>query len=213
MERQTINSHAVWEERANCLTHGFGLILSFIGLFILLIAPIQNGEMGKAFYLGVYGSSLILLYLASTLYHGVRHPQIKQILRTIDHCAIYLLIAGSYTPFTMLILEGIWGWALFAAIWSLAFVGILFKIYFRHRFEFLSTLLYLVMGWLVIVAVEPMVIRFHPNGLYWLLAGGLSYTGGVIFYAMDTRRFFHAIWHLFVLAGSSCHYIAVLLYI
>lgn len=201
------------DEWANCLTHGIGLILSFIGMFVLLSAPMQNGDHLKAVYFGIYGVSLILLYAASTLYHAVKRPKMKQFFRTLDHCAIYLLIAGSYTPFTLLILEGWWGWALFTVVWGLAFSGIAFKIYFGHRFKFLSTAIYLFMGWLVIFAAEPLLERFHYDGVRWLVAGGLSYTAGVAFYVLDKRRFYHAIWHLFVLGGSVCHYLAVLLYI
>ena len=217
---KTLSSEEEWvqglllgDEWANYLTHGLGLILSFIGLYILIITPMQNGDHWKMLNLAVYGISLILLYAASTIYHAARSPKVKRVFRTIDHCAIYLLIAGSYTPFTMLILEGFWGWTLFTIVWGLAFTGIAFKVFFRHRFKLLSTVIYLLMGWLVIIAAEPLMDSLHIEGLYWLIAGGLSYTAGVIFYALDKRRFYHAIWHLFVLSGSVCHYFAVLFYI
>lgn len=212
-EDEWVQGMLLGDEWANCLTHGFGLLLSFIGLFILLITPMQNGDHLKMICLGVYGLSLILLYAASTLYHTVRSPRIKGIFRTIDHCAIYLLIAGSYTPFTLLILGGVWGWTLFAIVWGLALIGITFKIFFSHRFKLLSTSIYLLMGWLVVIATEPLLNSLHVAGLYWLFAGGLFYTAGVIFYVLDKRRFFHAIWHLFVLGGSLCHYLAILFYV
>lgn len=212
-EEEWVQGMLLGDEWANSLTHGFGLILSLIGMIILLLTPMQDGDYWKMVNLGVYGFSLILLYAASTLYHIAKDPQFKRFLRTADHCAIYLLIAGSYTPFTMLILGGAWGWTLFTIVWGLAFIGIVFKVFFGHRFKLLSTSIYLFMGWLVVVAAEPLINALHIEGLYWLAAGGLCYTGGVIFYLKDKRRFYHAIWHLFVLAGSACHYIAVLLYI
>lgn len=201
------------DEWANSVTHGLGFILSFIGLIFLTLTPFYEGDYWKLLSYGIYSVSLLLLYAASTLYHAVRSPVLKRFLRTVDHCAIYLLIAGSYTPFTMLVLEGVWGWTLFGIVWSLACLGILFKVFFRHRFKVLSTAIYLFMGWLIVIAVEPLSSRLHSGGLYWLMAGGLSYTLGVIFYILDKRRFFHAIWHLFVLNGSVCHYLAVFLYL
>ncbi len=201
------------DEWANCLTHGFGLLLSMVGLFLLVFVPLREGDHWKLINFALYGVTLVLLYGASTLYHSFRKPHLKKIFRTVDHCAIYLLIAGSDTPFTMLLLEGAWGWTLFGIVWALAFAGIIFKVFFTHRFQILSTLIYLGMGWLVVIAANPLMESLHPNGLYWLFAGGFCYTGGVIFFALDKRRFFHAIWHLFVLGGSICHYCAIFLYL
>lgn len=201
------------DEWANSLTHAIGLILSFIGLMFLLVTPLQENDHWKFMIFAIYGGSLILLYATSTFYHAVRRPKLKKMFRTLDHCAIYILIAGSYTPFTMILLNDVWGWTLFGIVWSLAVVGIVLKVWFRHRFPIFSTSLYLFMGWLVVVAAEPLMDRFHVNGLYWLLAGGLCYTIGVVFYVLDKRRFYHAIWHLFVLSGSTCHYLSVLFYL
>lgn len=212
-EDEWVQGMLLGDEWANWLTHGLGLALSFIGLYILLITPMQAGDRWKMINLSIYGLSLILLYAASTFYHATRNPKLKRLFRTIDHCAIYLLIAGSYTPFTMLILGGFWGWTLFTIVWALALIGITFKIFVRHRFKHLSTAIYLIMGWLVVIVAEPLLNSLHLNGLFWLFAGGFSYTAGVIFYAMDKRRFYHAIWHLFVLGGSVCHYLAILFYI
>lgn len=212
-EDECLQGLRLGDEWANSLTHGVGLLFSLIGLIFLLIPPFQDGNDFKLAVFGVYGGTLVLLYGASTLYHAVRQPMLKRILRTVDHCAIYLLIAGSYTPFTMLLLEGLWGWVLFGTIWSLAFLGILFKVCFRHRFNMLSTSIYLFMGWLVVVAAEQFINHFHTAGLCWLIAGGLSYTVGVIFFVLDHRRFYHAIWHMFVLGGSTCHYFAVFWYL
>ncbi|MFI0435208.1 MAG: hemolysin III family protein [Parachlamydiaceae bacterium] len=201
------------DEWANYLTHGIGFILSLVGLILLIQNPFQENNYWRMLNFSIYGGSLVLLYAASTCYHAVRKPYLKKRFRTLDHCAIYLLIAGSYTPLSLLALGGGWGFTLFVIIWCLAFLGIVFKLFFKHRFKALSTALYLFMGWLIIIAAEPLMERFHPSGLFWLLAGGLSYTIGVIFYLLDKRRFYHAIWHLFVLGGSVCHYLAVLLYV
>lgn len=212
-EEEWARSLILGDEWANSLTHGIGLMLSLIGFILLIMNPFQEGDHWKLIIVGVYGGSLILLYAASTLYHAVQRPKLKKVLRIVDHCAIYLLIAGTYTPFTMLLLDEFWGGILFGTVWSLACLGIIFKIFFSHRFMILSTCIYLFMGWLVIIAAEPLVNSLHINGLYWLIAGGLCYTFGVIFFALDKRRFYHAIWHLFVLGGSVCHYFAVLFYL
>lgn len=203
----------IGDEWANCLTHSIGLILSLIGFIFLIHYPLQENDHWKLLNFSVYGTSLILLYAASSCYHGLPISKLKRLFQTLDHCAIYLLIAGSYTPFTMLVLGETWGWALFSLAWSLAGVGIILKTFFRHRFKIISTALYLLMGWLIVIAAEPLIERLHPVSLNWLIAGGLFYTTGVIFYVLDKRRFFHAIWHLFVLSGSACHYFAILLYL
>lgn len=201
------------DEWANSLTHGIGLFLSIIGFIFLLIHPLQEGHHWRSLTFGIYGLSLILLYAASTFYHTIKNPKLKKTFRTIDHCAIYLMIAGSYTPVTLLLLQGVWGWTLFALIWALTFIGIIFKIFFKHRFPLFSVALYLGMGWLVVIAIKPLINHFHYEGLCWLIAGGLCYTSGIFFYLLDTRRFYHAIWHLFVLGGSTCHYFAIFLYL
>jgi hemolysin III len=201
----------VSDEWLNSLTHGLGLLLSIVGLGFLLKAGWS--ESLKMICFGIYGSSLILLYAASTIYHALSKPKLKKLFRTIDHCAIYLLIAGSYTPFTVLVLNGSSGWMLFGAVWALACMGILFKAFCGHRFHMLSTAVYLLMGWLIVFAIEPFMNLFPYEGIYWVIGGGLSYTFGVIFYVMDKRRFYHAIWHLFVMGGSVCHYLAIYLYI
>lgn len=199
------------EEIANSLTHGAGLLASLIALPILLLAS-TRGE-GDAWHLAgslVYGGSLILLYGASTFYHALEDGRPKEILRLLDHSAIYLLIAGSYTPFMLGALRGPWGWSMLAVIWTLALVGIVGKCTLGFRFPWLSTALYLGMGWLIVIAMRPLMEHVPRPGLIWLLAGGLCYTGGVVFYARDRRiRFGHAWWHLCVLGGSVCHYVAV----
>lgn len=202
------------EELANSLTHGAGLVGSLVALPILLLAT-TRGE-GDGWHLAgsvIYGISLILLYGASTCYHALREGRAKEVLRVLDHSAIYLLIAGTYTPFMLGALRGPWGWSMLAIVWSLALVGIVGKWTIGFRFPWLSTALYLGMGWLIVVAMRPLATHVPRSGLLWLLAGGLCYTGGVVFYVRDQRmRFGHAWWHLCVLGGSVCHYVAVLGY-
>jgi hemolysin III len=198
------------EELANSLTHGVGLALSIAGFLVLVILAAMRGSAWRIVSCAVYGSTLICLYTASTLYHSTRSRRLKRILKVCDHSAIYLLIAGTYTPFLLVNLRGSWGWSLFAVIWGLAMAGILFKVWFVEHFSVLSTVVYLLMGWLALVAVKPMLLSVPHSGLLWLLVGGVLYTVGVVFYAWKKIPYNHAIWHGFVLVGSTCHYFAVL---
>ena len=202
------------EELANSLTHGAGLVASLVALPFLLLAATRKPWDGWQLAGSIaYGVSLVLLYGASTVYHALREGRAKQVLRVLDHSAIYLLIAGSYTPFMIGALRGPWGWTLLVVVWSLAIAGIIGKWTLGFRFPWLSTALYLAMGWLIVVALRPLLANVAAPGLLWLLAGGLCYTGGVVFYARDRQiRFGHAWWHLCVLGGSACHYVAVLAY-
>lgn len=201
------------EELANTVTHGFGLCFSMIGFIFLMIAATQQGDFWSIFSCAVYGSTLVVLYAASTFYHAFQSERVKHILRIADHCAIYLLIAGTYTPFTLISLQGTLGWTIFGVVWGLAVIGMILKVLFFDRFELFSTLLYIAMGWLVLIAIEELVVSLSYEGLAWLIAGGISYSAGIIFYVKEQWRFSHAIWHLFVLGGSTCHYIAVFLYV
>jgi hemolysin III len=196
------------EEFWNALTHGFGAALSLAGGAVLITLVALRGDGWRLAGAIVFASALLLLYSASTLYHAVAHPPIKRRLKIFDHCAIYLLIAGSYTPFTLVGLREHGGWWLFAAIWTLAGLGIVFKLFFTGRFKLVSTLIYLAMGWLVVFAIKPLFAALSPATLGWLLAGGLAYTLGTLFY-MSRRMYTHAIWHGFVLLGSVCHFVAV----
>ena len=198
------------EELANSLTHGVGLALSVAGFIVLVVLAAIRGSAWRIASCAVYGSTLICLYAASTLYHGIRSRRLKRVLKICDHSAIYLLIAGTYTPFLLVNLRGSWGWSLFAVIWGLAMAGILFKVWFVEHFSVLSTMLYLLMGWLALVAVKPMLLSVPQSGVLWLLAGGVLYTVGVVFYAWKKIPYSHAIWHGFVIAGSTGHYFAVL---
>ncbi len=202
-----------WEELANSLTHGAGLVASIIAMVTLII--IANGEQDatKIIVGAIYGSSLILCYLASTLYHSIQQPTLKHYLKIFDHAAIYLLIAGSYTPFTLYVIKGDWGFWMLTAIWSLAILGVVFKLFFVHRFKIFSTLIYLTMGWMALLAIQPLFENLPFEGLFLLVAGGLCYSVGVIFFLWEKLPFSHAVWHLFVLGGSVCHFFAVLLYV
>lgn len=196
-------------ELANALTHGLGAIAALAAGSVLVTLAAVHGDGWQLAGAIVFGVCLLLLYLASTLYHAVQHPVAKARLKVFDHCAIYLLIAGTYTPFTLIGLRGPLGWGLFAAIWSLALVGIGFKLFFTGRFKLLSTSIYVAMGWLAIVAIRPLLQALDAATLGWLLAGGIAYTVGVVFY-LQSSRFSHAVWHLFCVAGSVCHYVAVM---
>ncbi|WP_123768559.1 PAQR family membrane homeostasis protein TrhA [Vulcaniibacterium tengchongense] len=198
------------EEFANALTHGLGAAAALAGGTVLVALAARSGDGWRLAGAIVFGLCLLLLYLASTLYHAVPHPRAKARLKVCDHCAIYLLIAGTYTPFTLVGLRGPWGWGLFAAIWTLALAGVAFKLFFTGRFKRLSTAIYIAMGWLVVVAIEPLLDALDGWTFGWLLAGGVFYTLGTVFYHRPSLPYSHAIWHLFVVAGSACHYVAVL---
>lgn len=199
------------EEIANSVSHGAGFLAALVAFPFLVTSAAGQGTaavMGAA----VFGTTMALLYLTSTLYHALGPCRAKRIFQVLDHGAIYLLIAGTYTPFTLGVLRGPWGWTLFGVIWALAVVGIVFKSAGGVRYRRLSTALYLVMGWLIVAAARPLWLSMPAWGLFWLVAGGLSYTVGVWFYAANRMRYSHFVWHLFVLAGTSCHFIAVLRY-
>ncbi len=201
------------EELANAITHGVGFVASLIGVPILVLAALEHGERAAVIGASVFGATLVALYAASTFYHAVPHPRLKQRLRVIDHAAIYLLIAGTYTPFTLGVLRGAWGWTLFGFVWTLAAIGVLFKVIVGSgRYSKLSTTVYVAMGWVIVLAIKPLFLSMDRIGLALLVAGGLSYTGGVVFYIDKRRAWTHPVWHLFVLGGSVCHYFAVLWY-
>jgi hemolysin III len=198
------------EEVANAVTHGLGLVASVAALPLLIVLAARRGDAWAIVGASVFGASLVTVYATSTIYHSLRLGPSKELWRRLDHAAIYLLIAGTYTPFTLGALRGPWGWSLFGIVWGVAAVGIAAKVVFGPRLKMLSTVAYLVMGWLVIIAIRPLLTRVGWGGVGWLLAGGVAYSLGVIFYARDEKlRFGHSVWHLFVLGGSVCHAIAV----
>lgn len=200
------------EEIANSVTHGVAALASVAALPILLVVAISRRDPWQVVGGAIFGATLVMLYLASTLYHALPHPRAKRVFRVLDHSAIYLLIAGTYTPFALGALRGPWGWALLGAVWTLAALGITAKATLGFRFPRLSTAVYVAMGWLALIAVQPLLARVGVAGLMWLLAGGLCYTAGVVFFAWERLRYGHMVWHLFVAAGSVCHFFAVLWY-
>lgn len=196
-------------EWPNVLTHGAGLVAAVAGTAILVVMAALSGDPWKIVAVPIFGASMIVLYAASTAYHAVRAPRVRARLKVVDHAAIYLLIAGTYTPFVLGELRGGWGWSLFGVIWALTLVGAVFKLFFTGRFRVLSTLIYVGMGWLVIVAAGPVSQALAGPTLALLVAGGISYTAGTPFYLWEGMRHNHAVWHLFVLAGTACHAVAV----
>ena len=214
MTADTLHPHHArerFEEWLNALTHGAGAVAALAGAAVLItLASIYGGAwaiVGSA----VYGTSLLALYVASTLYHAISHAPTKAKMKIFDHCMIYVLIAGTYTPFTLTSLRGTWGWTLFGLIWGLAIAGIVFKLYFTGRFKWLSTGIYLAMAWLILIDAEPVMKALPGAAFNWLMAGGVAYTAGTIFYMSRRLPYAHAIWHAFVIAGSVCHFAAVLI--
>ena len=200
-------------ERFNSITHTVGAAMAAIGSPLLILLAARSGDPWKIVSFSIYGATLLILYLSSTLYHSVRGSA-KDVFRTLDYCAIYLLIAGTYTPFTLVTLRGPWGWSLFGLVWGLALAGIIQEIRFAKGARILSLVIYLIMGWLGIIAVKPLLAALTGGGFAWLAAGGFFYTVGIAFYVTDHKlRHGHGVWHLFVLAGSVCHYGAILFYV
>ncbi len=201
------------EEIANSLTHGIGALLAVAGLVVMTVYASLYGDAWHVTSAAIYGSTMVLLYLASTLYHAIQSPRAKQFLRGCDHSAIYLLIAGTYTPFALVSLRGPWGWTLFGIVWGLALFGVFAQGGFLRRHGVLRVLLYLAMGWVVVIAAKPLLSNLESGALWLLALGGLCYTAGIRFYASKSIPFAHAIWHLFVLAGTMLHFFAVLFYV
>jgi hemolysin III len=200
------------EEVANSISHGLGLVATVVAVPILLVTAFRNGDTPYIVGAAIFGASMVLLYLASTLYHSVSHEPTKQIFRLLDHSAIFLLIAGTYTPFTLGVLRGPWGWTLLGLIWSLATVGLTMKVVFGTRHSWVSMVLYVLMGWLAVIAVKPIWLQVPLPGIVLIAAGGLAYTSGLGFFAAARLRYNHFIWHLFVILGTACHFLAVLWY-
>jgi hemolysin III len=199
------------EEQANAVTHGLGVLASVVGGSVLIVLAALGGSIANIVSVVIFTASLLLLYTASTLYHFAATERTKRRLQILDHCAIYVLIAGTYTPFMIGTLRGGWGWSLFGVVWGLALGGIFFKLFFTGRFPRVSTGIYLAMGWLVLLAIGPLVRTLEPGALAWLVAGGACYTGGTLFFHSRRVPFAHAVWHVFVLGGSACHGVAVAL--
>lgn len=205
--------YSLREEIANAITHGIGAILSVVALVFLIVNATKFGNFWHIISFSVYGTTLVLLYLFSTLLHSFQQQKIKRVFEILDHTAIYLLIAGTYTPFLLVTLHGPLGWTLFGIVWGLALVGIVFKAFFVKRFIVLSTLFYLLMGWIIIFAIKPLYESLPFYGMFWLVLGGILYTLGTIFYIWRRIPYHHAIWHVFVLFGSASHFFAIMFYV
>lgn len=208
-----LDDHTTGEEIAHSVIHGIGAALAAAALAILVTFAARMGDPWRVVSFSIYGATLVILYTVSTLYHGFRNPRLKALFRIFDHLSIYLLIAGSYTPFLLVSLRGGWGWSLFGIIWGFAALGVLQAVLFVDRFKLLGLISYLGMGWLLLIALKPLIAAVPAGGLVWLGIGGLFYTLGVLFYISKRIRYNHAIWHLFVLAGSLCHFITMALYV
>lgn len=205
-------AHATYtlrEQIANAVIHGIGLVAAVIAGSVLVTLTAQAAGMREVISVAVFSATAVLLFTASTLYHSIPHPRAQHALKVLDHCAIFLLIAGTYTPFTIVGLRGNWGWGLFAIVWTLAAFGIALKLFYTGRFRVLSTLVYVAMGWVVVIAIGPLVERVPHDTIAWLVAGGVLYTAGAVFYLWHRIPYNHAIWHGFVLAGCICHFVAV----
>jgi len=201
------------EEIANSISHGIGLVAALVATPFLVLHAVRRGDTGFIVGASVFAATMVLLYLASTVYHALPIGKAKRVFRVIEHSAIFLLIAGTYTPFTLGVLRGAWGWTLLGLVWSLAVAGVALKVSNRMSRPIVSTSFYLLMGWLILIAVNPLYARLPASGLLWLVAGGMAYTAGVAFFAADSRlRYGHFIWHLFVMAGTACHYCATFWY-
>jgi hemolysin III len=205
--------YTLGEEIANSITHGIGALLAIAGLVVLVVLAVLRGTAWHVVGCAVFGATLVVLYTSSTLYHAISHTRARAVLQVLDHTAIYLLIAGTYTPFMLVTLRGPWGWSLFGIVWAVAVTGIALRAVLGRRLPILRVALYIVVGWVGIVAFRPLVASVGPGGVLLVVGGGLAYTLGVVFYAQKRLPYSHAVWHLFVLAGSTLHFFAVLLYV
>lgn len=206
-------AYSVAEEVAHAITHGVGAIASIVGLVFMVIWAVSYGDTWHVVAASIYGASLILLYLASTLYHAFPWPRVKRFFQHMDHAAIYVLIAGTYTPFALINLRGPWGWTLLGVAWGIAILGVVLELALEQRKKWLSLSLYLGLGWMAVIAIQPMLSNVDTGGLLLLLAGGLAYSLGVFFYVWKSLKYHHAIWHMFVLAGSVLHFFSIFYYV
>ena len=205
--------YGVREDQLNTLLHGIGALLSFIGLILLVTASMKQGAVAKTIIFAVYGVAAVLMYSASTIYHMSQDFEKRQLFRYLDHVAISLMIAGTYTPMSLLAVKGVWGWTIFSLVWFLALAGILYEILFLGRYKWISIAIYIAMGWVVVVAFKPFVEAVTDDFFWWMMAGGIAYTAGIPFYLIKKVPYFHAIWHAFVLAGTLFHFIGFYFYL
>jgi hemolysin III len=208
-----IKYYSPLEEKINIISHAIGGILSIVALVLLVTRANQYGDIWHIISFSIFGASLIILFAASTLYHSTKKSELRFRFKIIDHASIYVLIAGTYTPFTLVTLNGKIGWVIFGLSWGLALTGIILKLFFTGKYKFISTMMYVLMGWVIVFAIEPLINNLPLKGLLWLFAGGISYTIGAIFYTIKKIKFNHAVFHIFVLIGSICHFMSVLFYV
>lgn len=205
------SKYSLGEEIANAVSHGLGVLLAIAGLVVLVVVAAVRGEGAwQVAPCAIYGAAMVLMFTTSTLYHSFPWPRVKRVFRVLDHEMIFLMIAGTYTPFVLITLRGALGWTLFGIVWGLAAIGMVFQGFFTGRFKAASTALYVLMGWVIVFAMKPLVENMTPGGIHWLWAGGLCYTGGAVVYLFKRVKYHHALWHLLVLAGAACHYFAIL---
>ena len=212
-DKKGIKFYSPLEEKINVTTHAVGLGLSVIALVLLVTRAIRQGDIWHIVSFSIFGVSLCVLYAASTFYHNAKKPELRSKLRVFDHASIYVLIAGTYTPYTIVTLHGLTGWVIFGISWGLAISGIILKLFFTGKYDFISTLMYVFMGWIIIFAIKPLTNYLSSGGIFWLIAGGMSYTLGAVIYGIKKINFNHAIFHIFVLIGSGCHFLSVILYV
>ena len=213
MKNKHITYYDLSEEKINIITHAIGLLLSIAALVLLILHASSNGSARHIVSFTIFGASMILLYSASTLYHYSQTPNLRRKLNILDHASIYVLIAGTYTPFTLVTLKGALGWTIFGITWGIALIGIFLKLFYTGKYDKISTIAYVAMGWIIIFAVKPLIENLPLNGLYWLLAGGVFYTIGAVLYSIKKVKFNHAIFHIFVLLGSFSHFMAIYFYV
>jgi len=211
--KESINNYAPLEEKWNVYTHALGLLLSIIGLILLIVKAINEESLLRLISFSIFGVSLIILYTASTLFHNSKDPKRRRQLNIVDHASIYILIAGSYTPFALITLKGSLGWVIFGIVWAIAIIGIVLKLFYTGSFEKASTIAYVLMGWMVMIVIKPIINNISIEGFYWILAGGISYTIGAVLYSIQKIKYNHAIFHVFVLGGSICHFITIYYYV
>ena len=212
-DREEIKYYSPIEEKINIISHAIGFILSIVALVLLVTHANLHGDVWHIVSFSIFGASLIILYAASTFYHNAKKPELRNRLKIIDHAAIYVLIAGSYTPFTLVTLQGTIGWVIFGTSWGLALTGIILKLFFTGKYNLISTLMYVFMGWVIVFAIKPLINNLPLEGLFWLFAGGMAYTIGAILYSIKKIKFNHAIFHVFVLMGSFSHFVSVFFYV
>jgi len=212
-DMEVIKYYSPIEEKINIISHAIGFILSIVALVLLVRHATLHGDVWHIVSFSIFGASLIILYAASTFYHSAKKPELRSRLKIIDHASIYVLIAGTYTPFTLVTLQGTIGWVIFATSWGLALTGIILKLFFTGRYNLISTIMYLLMGWVIVFAIKPLINNLPLEGLLWLIAGGMSYTIGALSYSFKKIKFNHAFFHMFVLIGSFCHFMSVFFYV